>query len=140
MQAETLSMEIDSSWASLVSHYHNIQSRASQHTLTMPLESQQSRSSQPQAGDSRNESDGTRLSKAPAGVIHIVDVVNNAINPGGGGHRRRSLQPSSNPEQDEATRPARRRRIHELSQTLSYIHTHTLTTPYNSEHCIDQQQ
>ena len=137
-QAETLSMEIDSPRASLVSHYYNTQSRASQHTI--PLESQQSRSSQPQPRDSRNESDGTRLSKAPAGVIHVVDVVNNAINPGGGGHRRRSLQPSSNPEQDEATRPARRRRIHELSPTLSYIHTHTLTTPYNSEHCIDQQQ
>jgi len=32
-----------------------------------------------------------------------------------------------------ASRPARRRRIQELSPTLSYIHTHTLTTPNYSE-------
>ena len=117
-QAETFSMQVDSPRASLVSQDRSIQSEASQ--CTIPLESQQ-----------RHGANEARNNTAPASVANVVDSVNYEINPGRGGHRRRSLQPSdsSHPEPDEATRPARRRRIHELSPTLSYIHTHTLTTP-----------
>jgi len=129
-QAETLSMQVDSPRASLVSQDQSIQSEASQRTI--PLESQQSRSSLHR--HLRNGANGARNSTAPASVVNAVDIVNYEINPGRGGHRRRSLQPSdsSHPEPDEATRPARRRRIHELSPTLSYIHMHTLTTPHDT--------
>ena len=124
-QAETVSMAIDSPRASLVSH----QSSASQPTI--PLQSQQSTSSLPV--DVNNGADGTRDSTASASVIDNVDIVNYVINSVGRGHRRRSLQP----DPGEATRPARRRRIHELSTTLSYIQAHTLTTPSESEHTIN---
>ena len=123
-QAETLSMQIDSPRASLISQDQSIQSEASQRTI--PFESPQSRSSLHRHLRNAN---GARYSTAPASVVNVVDIVNYEINPWGGGHRRRNLQPSSHPEPDEATRPARRRRIHDLSPTLSYIHTHTLTTP-----------
>ena len=130
-QAETLSMQVDSPTESLCSQDRSSHAQASQRTI--PLESQRSRSSLHR--HLTNGANGARNSTAPASVVSVVDIVNYEINPGGGGPRRRSLQPSSHPdsETDGATRPARRRRIQELSPTLSYIHTHTLTTPNYSE-------
>lgn len=130
-QAETLSMEVDSPRASLVSQDQNIESRASQHTI--PLESEQNILSQPMALSNGEES--VRNSATPASVVNVVHVVNYVINSGAGGHRRRSLSPSSHPEPEEATRPAQRRRL--LFPTLSYIHEHTLVTPTHSDHSSD---
>ena len=80
-QAETLSMQVDSPTESLCSQDRSSHAQASQRTI--PLESQQSRSSLHR--HLTNGANGARNSTAPASVVSVVDIVNYEINPGGGG-------------------------------------------------------
>lgn len=118
-QAETRSMSIDSPRASPESQ--GVQSSSSQHTV--PLESPPKMSSFAQA---------VRAHTSHEQPANVRNVVNYGINPDGESSRRRRLQAQPNSEAAEVIRPVQRRRLNELVPTLSYIHTHSLTTPTNS--------
>ena len=120
-QAETLSMQVDSPTASLCSQDRSIHAEASQRTI--PLESQQSRSSLHR--HLTNGANGARNSTAPASVVSVVDIVNYEINPGGGGAPQAQLTTLVTPRLGD-------RRGYKTSATPP--HTRTIPNPFVHTH------